>query len=688
MNPAIRYRLTVAALGLASVLLLAAFAGGLATILRLLEDTRREERALAVLAQADVVGFALAGAQSRHRFYLASGDEGVAREYAGRRDDWRRELEELRAMVDDPGQVQRLAAMQRVAARLFAQLDHALAVRRLDPAVADLALEAERQVTQFIEAERGILQERRELTAASARRSVALVVLVAVLAAGLFVFGGALLRRARAERDRALGALRAAEERLELAVAGSQLAVWDWNVATDAVFLDLRWADIVGGPEGPVTTSGAALMRRVHPEDAEKVRYAVAASVSGGQDDYQVEHRVRADDGGYRWINSRGRVVARDEAGRAVRIAGTNVDITPRKNMEQALAQRERQLRVMADGVPAMIVDLDAEDRLRFCNRTYAAFFGQRQEALIGRPLREVIEAEGYERFAGFASRVRAGEATIYEREVKRPGTDPSTLEIRVVPQQDADGAYAGCYVVLLDISDRKRLERMKDEFVANVSHELRTPLTSIRASLGLLANGTAGTLPPDVAKLIEVARASCERLVRLVNDILDFEKARRGGTMLNIAVLDAAEAARQAASANEGYARERGVALEVAAPAASLQVRADPDRVAQVLANLISNAVKHSPAGGVVAIAVASSGERVRFSISDQGPGVPAAFRERIFQQFAQAGKDVSVARSGTGLGLAISKAIVEQMGGAIGFDSVEGGGSVFWFDLPGAPG
>lgn len=683
-----RHRLTVAALGIAALLTLADFAGGLATILRLLEDTRREERALAVLAQADVAGFALAGAQSRHRFYLLSGDEAVAREYAGRRADWVRELRELRDLVQDPAQVQRVAALERTGGRLFARLDEALAQRQLVPAVAELAQDAERQVAQFVEAERRILQERRELTAASALRSTWLVVLLAILAVGLFVAAGDMFRRLRLERDRALADLTQAEQRLELAVHGSELAVWDWDVVSDTVYLGETWARILGGAPGPLTTSSKELFHRIHPEDVAKVRYAVAASMSGGEDSYRVEHRVRAENGSYRWISSRGRVVARDDEGRARRIAGTNMDITERRETEHALATRERQLRDMASNVPAMIVDLDAEDRFRFCNRRYSEFFGVEADQLTGRPLREVIAADGYGRFLQEAPKVRAGEPVSYERGIERSGKPPATVEVRVVPQLDWNGAFAGCYVVLLDVTERRRLERMKDEFVANVSHELRTPLTSIRASLGLLANGSAGSLAPDVAKLIEVARASCERLVRLVNDILDFEKARRGRTMLNLAVLDAAEAARQAAGANEGYARERGVTLEVAVPAAALPVRADPDRVAQVLTNLISNAVKHTPSGGAVAIAVEPAGERVRFSVIDRGPGVPAEFRERIFQQFAQSGKDLSVARSGTGLGLAISKAIVEQMGGAIGFDSEEGSGSVFWFDLPGAPG
>jgi signal transduction histidine kinase/DNA-binding response OmpR family regulator len=234
------------------------------------------------------------------------------------------------------------------------------------------------------------------------------------------------------------------------------------------------------------------------------------------------------------------------------------------------------------------------------------------------------------------------------------------------------------------DIVEIKRVDRMKTEFVSTVSHELRTPLTSIRGSLGLLAGGVAGELPAAAANLVNIAKNNCERLIRLINDILDIEKIESGQMRVDSQVVDLGPMIDQAILGNASFAAQHDVTVILDASAEALRVDVDSDRLNQVITNLLSNAVKFSPAGGEVRVRTARVGDRARVEVSDRGPGIPDEFLDRIFQKFSQADSSDTRQKSGSGLGLSISKAIVERLGGRIGFTTASGHGTTFHFELP----
>lgn len=224
-----------------------------------------------------------------------------------------------------------------------------------------------------------------------------------------------------------------------------------------------------------------------------------------------------------------------------------------------------------------------------------------------------------------------------------------------------------------------------KGQFIASVSHELRTPLTSIIGSLGLIDAGISSEeMPEQAMKLINMAYENGKRLSVLINDILDFEKLEAGRMEFKYRWLDLAHFLEQAIELNTPYADGYDVTLELEEPLPEVEVRADEQRLMQVMANLLSNAVKYSPAGGIVTVSVRTGDGNVRIAVSDRGPGVPEEFRSRIFQKFSQAGDSSTRKTKGTGLGLVISKSIVEKMGGKIDYESTEGEGATFYFDLP----
>ncbi|MDX1810426.1 MAG: HAMP domain-containing sensor histidine kinase, partial [Gammaproteobacteria bacterium] len=232
-----------------------------------------------------------------------------------------------------------------------------------------------------------------------------------------------------------------------------------------------------------------------------------------------------------------------------------------------------------------------------------------------------------------------------------------------------------------------KKVDRMKSEFISTVSHELRTPVTSIKGALGLIAGGAVGELPEKADELVEIAKNNADRLVRLINDILDIEKLEFGRIEFNFEEADVCTLLSQAISQNQGYANSFNVNLSLVfnlAKDQSVYVKVDVYRFSQVMSNLISNAVKYSNSNETVEIQVDQQGDRVKVQVIDHGAGIPLEFQSRIFQKFAQADATDKRNPGGTGLGLSIVKTIVEKMQGDIAFISEPNRGSTFYFTLP----
>ncbi|MBX9692877.1 MAG: PAS domain-containing sensor histidine kinase, partial [Cyanobacteria bacterium] len=234
----------------------------------------------------------------------------------------------------------------------------------------------------------------------------------------------------------------------------------------------------------------------------------------------------------------------------------------------------------------------------------------------------------------------------------------------------------------ILDVSERREVERLKKEFVSTVSHELRTPLTSIRGSLTLLSVGAIGKLPEQAQKVVAIAERNTIRLIGLINDILDIEKLEAGKLDMvfdNTSISDILERSEQSVSS---FASNNGVKLEIL-PSDAL-VFADGDRIVQVLVNLLSNAIKFSENGQTVTVVVENAAGFVQVKVIDRGRGIPEKFKKLLFQRFQQVEASDAKKKGGTGLGLAICKGIIEQHGGQIGVESQEGKGSTFWFRVP----
>lgn len=347
----------------------------------------------------------------------------------------------------------------------------------------------------------------------------------------------------------------------------------------------------------------------------------------------------------------------------------------------------EERIRAIVETVVDGIISIDAKGFVRTANPAAERIFGYAAEEMLGRNVNMLMPEPYHSAHDGYLdSYLTTGRRKIIGigREVTGRRKDGSTFPMDLAVSEMNLGGTRMFTGIVRDITEHKRLERMKSEFVSTVSHELRTPLTSIRGALGLLASKYAEALPGKARQMLEMAERNGERLTVLINDLLDLEKIESGHLEFEFKAVNLVALARRACEDNEGYARRHDVRLRLAIEPVEAPVRGDEHRLLQAFANLISNAVKYSLPAGEVEIAVTRREGGFRVAVRDHGPGIPEEFRGRIFERFAQADSSDTREKGGTGLGLAITKVIIEKHGGRIDYTSQPGVRTEFFFDLP----
>lgn len=362
-------------------------------------------------------------------------------------------------------------------------------------------------------------------------------------------------------------------------------------------------------------------------------------------------------------------------------------DITYRKNAEQALRDSEVRLRAIIDTVADGIITIDSQGLIETYNPAAEKIFGYPFAEVAGQHVRMLLPdylQDKIDRFLDNNQTNENDEKVDVTREIEGRRKDGSMFSMELVISEMVVNDKRMLTNVVRDITERTQADRMKREFVSIVSHELRTPLTSIKGSLGLVKAGVAGKLPDKMKQMFEIAYNNSDRLVRLINDILDIEKIEAGKMDFLMAPIDLNKLVAETIEANKAYAKEYKVSLKLVAQPEQAMVYGDADRLTQVITNLLSNASKFSNENGAVEVSTTVQSNDYCIAITDHGAGIPDEFVDKIFAKFSQADSSDTRAKGGTGLGLSITKAIIERHDGHIRFESTVGQGTTFFITLP----
>jgi len=357
--------------------------------------------------------------------------------------------------------------------------------------------------------------------------------------------------------------------------------------------------------------------------------------------------------------------------------------------LDQARRQVEasgRKLALFAERAPIAVLELHPDGTVAEVNNAAEILFGYAAAELVGGSVKKLIRPEAQAEFERTWREVVDERESVAGLKLSNPRRDgvEITCEWTITPLVNVDRQVIAVIAQGRDITAQLEAERMKKEFTSTLSHELRTPLTSIIGSLQLINSGVMGEVDKEVAELTGVAERNGQRLLDLINDILDIEKIESGKLALVPEVIALNDVVQEAMLLNKAFAERFRVRFQSHGELAARKVHADRKRLLQVMTNLLSNAAKFSPEGGVVEIGTEDAGPNVRVAVHDRGSGIPEDFRSRIFGRFTQADSTATRQKGGTGLGLAICKRLVELMHGRIGFEDRPGGGTTFWFELP----
>lgn len=503
------------------------------------------------------------------------------------------------------------------------------------------------------------------------------------------------------DRKQMEDALRRSEARFERIVANLPHGVLyqfviDPDGSMHVPYMSPRSLDLFGVTAEEIVRDVSCVLKTVHPENAESFYQSIMDSAQALAP-WQWEGRIITPSGQLKWV--RGLSRPERQANGSILWDGIFFDISERKRDEESLARQailllesEARLRAVLANTVDGIITVNERGIVESYNAAAEQIFGYRAEEVIGQSFKILLPEPYHNDYDRYLQRVCEREKAtsngidakviVVGREItgrrKDGGTFPLELGISEIQLGD-QRIFVG---VTRDITERTAMDRMKNEFVSVVSHELRTPLTSIRGSLGLMAGGVFGTLPEKAQRMVDIAVTNSDRLVRLINDILDIERMQSGKISMEKQACEAGMLMRQAVEEVQAVADKAKVTLEVR----PLEVRlwADPDRIIQTFTNLLDNAIKFSPEGAAVELSAKQQGTEVCFAVRDTGRGIPADKLESIFERFQQVDASDSRQKGGTGLGLAICRSIVGQHGGRIWVESTVGEGSTFFFTLP----
>jgi PAS domain S-box-containing protein len=363
-------------------------------------------------------------------------------------------------------------------------------------------------------------------------------------------------------------------------------------------------------------------------------------------------------------------------------------DVTDRKQAEAALLDSESRFRSAFWDAPIGMALISPDDRWIKVNPKLCNMLGYSESELLTMKTSMLVHPEDMNRLQHSILQIELDEKQSAQAELRyhcRNGQMAWGL-VNLSVVRDAQGRPLYYVAHIQDITERQAIDRIKNEFISIVSHELRTPLTAIRGFLGLLDTGIYDQKPDKAKHMIGQALANSDRLVRLVNDILDLERLSSGRVQLVMEVCQADTLIQQAVAGVQSIADQAIVTLTIIP--ATVQVWADPDSIIQTLTNLLSNAIKFSPPNSIITLSAQVQSNAVLFSVTDQGRGIPTDKLETIFGRFQQVDVSDSRQKGGTGLGLAICQSIVQQHGGNIWAESTLGEGSTFYFTVPFPPG
>lgn len=379
-------------------------------------------------------------------------------------------------------------------------------------------------------------------------------------------------------------------------------------------------------------------------------------------------------------MSVRSRIKTKDEIG--ILAASFNTMVS---KLQESTVSKDY-LSNIIDSMTDIVIVVNADGIIQTVNPSTLELMGYDEQELIGKSITEIVKEEEQKMFQGIALEglTKADSVRGIETRCKTKSGALLTMLFSGAVMRDAAGDVEGIVCVAQDITERKHMENMKNEFISTVSHELRTPLTAINGSLGLIVGGVLGEVPPKMTEMLTVANDNVQRLSSLINDLLDIQKIESGKLDYHFQMIEVMPFVEKAITDLAGYSERYNVRYRILKSVENVHVMADPHRLKQVMDNLISNASKFSPAGDTVDISVTLEAEkRIRISIVDHGPGIPESFQPKLFEKFTQLDSSDTRHPGGTGLGLSIVKRIVEEHDGLIGYITAQNVGTNFYFEL-----